>query len=71
MRQLYAVPTADLTKPLVDVGDRLQGQLHELSMRPTADGAERLAIELEGVRRHVLRVREALQREAAGDGQSG
>ena len=70
LKALHAIPAAHLVRPLVEIGDRVQGQLHELAMRPTADGCERLAIELEGTRRHLLRIREALLREsqAAGDG---
>lgn len=68
MRQLHAIPASDLARPLVEVGDRLHGQLHELSMRPTPDGAERLAIELEGAKRHVLTIRAALLREAGDSG---
>ena len=43
-----------------DIGDRLQAQFHELAIRPTPDGAERLAIQLEGARRHLLSMRAQL-----------
>ena len=69
---LYAPSSRELTKPLPEIGNRIQGQLLELAMRPTPDGAEVLALQLEGVRRHVLKLRETLQRNALigaeGDG---
>ncbi len=63
---LYCPSSRELIQPMPEIGSRLQGQLHELAMRPTADGAEMLALQLEGVRRCVLKLREALIREAGG-----
>lgn len=60
---------ADLARSMVDIGYGLQAQLHELSARPTPDGAEILAANLAGAHRAVLRLREALLREGTGDGQ--
>jgi hypothetical protein len=51
-----------------DIGERLHAQLDELSVRPTADGAEQLAINLGGAQRAVLRLRERLLLEGEGDG---
>ncbi len=67
---LYSPSSQELKRPLVEVGNRLQGQLHELAMRPTPDGAEMLALQLEGVRRSVLKLREALIREAETGGRA-
>jgi len=65
---LYA-PTADeLRRTLPDVGDGLSAQLHELSARPTADGCDRLAINLAGAQSAVRKLREALIREGGSHG---
>lgn len=66
---LYAPTAEELRRSLPDVGDGLQGQLHELSARPSPDRCEQLARNLEGARLSVLRLREALLREGTGDGQ--
>lgn len=63
---LYSPNATELAHPLPAIGERLSAQLVELHTRPTPDGAERLAFELEGVRRHLLKLREALQREVVG-----
>lgn len=55
-----------LLAALPDVADHLQAQLIELYRSPTPERCERMATELEGIRRHVLNIRAALQREAAG-----
>jgi hypothetical protein len=52
---------------LRDVGEGLHAQLDEFSVRPSPDGAERLALNLEGCRRTVLRLREALLCQGARD----
>lgn len=63
MRGLYS-PTADeLARVLPDLADGLHGQLCELAARPTRDKAEGLAANLDGARRHALRMAEALDRE--------
>jgi hypothetical protein len=64
------VPSAeDLARGLPDMADGLHAQLCELSARPTPDGAEILACNLAGAHRAILRLREAILREGAGDGQ--
>jgi hypothetical protein len=65
---LYSQPSFDLCQALPDIADRIHGQLHELLRKPTPDRAERLSLELEGTRRHVLRIREALIRESTPQG---
>lgn len=53
---------------LVDIGDGLQAQLHELSARPRADACDRLLINLSGAQQAVRRFREAQVREGGNDG---
>jgi hypothetical protein len=60
LRGLYAARPADLVHQLPEIADRIHSQLHELQRAPTSERAERLAIELEGIRRLILRVRESL-----------
>ena len=59
---------ADLARGMSEIGERLSAQLDELSVRTTPDGAEQLAINLDGARRAVLRLRERLIVEGEGDG---
>ncbi len=54
---------------LPDVAAGLEAQLVEFSARPTPDGAERLALNLDGCRQTVLRIREAMLRQGKEDGQ--
>lgn len=65
-RSLYATTSADLLQPLPEIGASLDAQLSELARFPSPERCERLGIELEGVRRHLAKIREQLQREAAG-----
>lgn len=69
--RLYAdsyAPSAEvLRRSLPEIGDGLQGQLHELSARPSAERAAQVAANLDGAYRAILRLREALLREGAGD----
>lgn len=67
-RQVAQPDSLMLLAGLPDIADHLQAQLLELHKRPTPERAERMATELEGVKRHVLNVRAALQREAQGGG---
>lgn len=67
-RQLAAPDSHLLLAALPDVGAHLHAQLVELHKVPTPERCERMATELEGIRRHVLNIRAALQREAAGGG---
>lgn len=59
-------PTWALRRQLPDLGERTAAQFQELHRAPTAERAERLAIELEGCRQHVLRYRQALILEGEG-----
>lgn len=65
-RSLYATTRADLIESLPEIGASLGAQLSELARFPTPARCERLGIELEGVRRHLAKIREQLQREAVG-----
>jgi hypothetical protein len=56
--------SVELSHHLPDVADRLHSQIHELVREPTPERAERLCVELEGTKRFILRIREALVREA-------
>lgn len=60
--------TEVLRRQLVDMGDGLQAQLHELSARPRVDACDRLLINLSGAQQAVRRFREALVREGGNDG---
>ena len=64
----YTPSVEDLRTGLPDMGDGLQAQLHELYARPSADAAERVAANLDGARRAVLRLRERIISEGSGDG---
>lgn len=58
-----------LHRQLPDLAERTQAQLLELHRAPTPERAERLAIELEGCRQHVLRFRQELVQEGTGHGE--
>ncbi|WP_133000244.1 hypothetical protein [Luteimonas arsenica] len=49
---------------LVEIGDAIRNQLHALANRPDADYAADVAVNLNGARRAVLRLRESLMQEA-------
>lgn len=66
---LHGLEAEELARGLPDIGNTLHAQLDELSARPTPDGAEQLAINLDGARRAILRLRERLMLEGGGDGQ--
>ena len=57
-----------LRRGLPDMADGLFAQLHTLHEHPSPDAAERLAANLAGASRAVLRYREAMLREGSGDG---
>lgn len=61
--RLYGPTAADLARPLTDVGEALAAQLQTLAMDPTPDGAERVAINLNGALRAVRQLQEQLLRE--------
>lgn len=65
-RQLAQPDSLMLLGGLPEIADHLQAQLLELHRCPTPERCERMATELEGIRRHVLNIRAQLQREAAG-----
>lgn len=67
-RSLYATSSADLLQPLSEIGTSLGAQLCELAGLPTPERCERLSMELDGVRRHVARIREQLIKESAAGG---
>ena len=65
-RSLYATTSADLLQLVPEIGSSVDAQLSELARFPSPERCERICIELEGVRRHIAKIREQLQREAAG-----
>lgn len=64
---LYAPTAEELRRSLPEIGDGLQAQLHNLYARPSAADAERVAANLDGARRAVMRLRERLIAEGRGD----
>jgi hypothetical protein len=64
MHGLYGPPAATMARECTELGAGLAAQLETLSQRPSPDACERMAQCLEGAKRHVLRLGEALQREA-------
>jgi hypothetical protein len=68
MRDLYGEPSYVLLQHLPDIAERLQAQTLDLMRYPTPERAERLSLELEGVRRHIARIREQLVKEAGAGG---
>lgn len=62
-------PDIESLRPLlVEIGDGLQGQLHELSARPRLDACDQLLTNLHGAREAVARFRAALLREGGANG---
>lgn len=61
----YSPTAAALAAQLHDIGDSLSAQCAELARGPTPDRCEHLSIQLQGAARHVLALREAVQREDA------
>lgn len=66
LRGLYATPLISLVDQLPAIAERHHAQLHELHRAPSVERCERLASEIEGLRRHLLQLRQALQHQAAG-----
>lgn len=56
-----------LRRQLVDLGDGLQAQCHELHRLPTPERCERLACSLEGARRMVMEYRQRIMGEGKAD----
>lgn len=65
---LYGPSSDELRRSLPGIGDHLQHALDELHARPSAEAASRVAIELEGAQRAVLRLRGRLLVEERSDG---
>jgi len=65
-RSVYLSSSRDLLQPIPEIADSVLAQMIGLSQSPTPAGCERLALELDGVRRHILKIREALLRETSG-----
>lgn len=65
-RQNAQPDSAFMLRALPEVANHLQAQLLQLHELPTPERCERMSTELEGIRRHVLNIRAALQREAVG-----
>jgi hypothetical protein len=53
-------------EPIPAIAESLHLALLNFYFEPTLERSERLATALDGIRQHLLRIREALQREAAG-----
>jgi hypothetical protein len=65
---LYGPSSEELRRSLPAVGEHLQSVMEDLRVRPSAEAAARVAIELEGAKRAVLRFRERLLAEERSDG---
>jgi hypothetical protein len=53
---------------MADIGDALRDQLHALASDPSPDRAADIAANLDGARRAVLRLREAVMADGGGNG---
>lgn len=62
-RQLYTPGAEELRASLVNIADGLDTQLHELHRAPSALEAERVAANIAGAHRAVLRLADALRKE--------
>lgn len=68
-RPIGYLPSAESQRQgLPDIAGGIHAQLLELYARPCPAAAERLAANLAGASRAVLRYREAMLREGTGDG---
>lgn len=63
LRALYEPSPEAQAKALPEIGNALLVRLENLSRDPTPWGCEEMACNLEGARRAVMRLREALLRE--------
>ena len=63
---LYGPSAQEQASSLPEIGEGLAAQLVELWRFPTPERCERMAANLGGAQRAVLRLREALIREGAG-----
>lgn len=64
---LYAPNAEDLRRSLPEIADRLHLQVMQLHEHPSAEFCAQLAANLGGAQRAVLRFRERLLAEGAGD----
>lgn len=64
---LYGPSASKLARECVDIGDTTAAQLATLAADPSPERCERVAVQLEGVRQHVNRLRDQLQRETIGE----
>lgn len=62
-RQLYSAGAEELRKALVDIAEGLSTQLFALHRAPSAGEAERVAANLAGAQRALLRYADALHKE--------
>lgn len=62
-RQLYSAGANELRNSLVNIADGLSTQLYELHRAPSALEAERVAANLAGAHRALLRYADALRKE--------
>lgn len=60
LKALYCPSVGELAGCIPNIGDGLQAQLDALHAHPTIEGCEQVASNLDGARRHVLRLRERL-----------
>lgn len=65
----YGPPATALATTMTDMGEAISTQCQALHRDPTVEACEVLAANLDGARRAVLRLRDALVREGSGDGQ--
>lgn len=62
-RQLYSAGADELRRGLLNIAEGLSTQLHELHRAPSALEAERVAANIAGAHRAVLRLADALRKE--------
>ncbi|MGY0611708.1 hypothetical protein [Luteimonas sp. A501] len=65
LARLYGMDSDALRRNLPDLGDGLHAQLVALHDAPSQSACEHLASNLEGARRYVLRLAEAIRTEVA------
>lgn len=66
LAELYGPTAHELANTLVNIGGGLQAQCERLAADPTIEGCEQIASNLDGARRHVLRLRERLMADGRG-----
>lgn len=69
MARLYGPSAEEIRRSLPEHGDGIQGQLHELSARPSIERIETAIRNVEGIVQLLRRYRERLAAEGTGDGQ--